>query len=181
MKDNKCKYKVKVKTSIKYPSAELIQTACYEDYRRCLETYDKIYEKINIALAFCGAVLIVILSNIDFEIINKMKDIQGHALFFQHIELICILVSTGLIVWSVVQLLLLMRSQTIYVFDSIAARNEEVYDLLPNEAALWLIDNYTFATNELREINNNKHEQYNSAIIRIVVSLLAYSVTYFIK
>lgn len=172
---------VKVKSNIKYPSAELMQTACYEDYRRCLETYDKIYEKTNIALAFCGAVLVVFLSNIDFEMINKMKDTQGHELFFQHIELICVLVSTGLIVWSVVQLLLLMRSQTIYVFDSIAARNEEIYNLQPNEAALWLIDNYTFATNEQREINNNKHEQYNSAIVKIVLSLLLYAITCFIK
>lgn len=181
MKDNKCKYSVKVKTITNYPAAEIIQTACYDDYKRCLETYDKIYEKINIALAFCAAVLIVILSNIDFEIINKMKNIQGYELFWKHIELICILVSTGLIIWSVVQLLLLMRSQTIYVFDSIAARNEEVYDLLPNEAALWLIDNYTFATNELREINNIKHKQYNAAIVKIVVSLLMFSLTYFIK
>ena len=49
--DKKLKVKLKPKKETKYPSAEIVQSACLEDYKRCLESYDKIYEKVNIALA----------------------------------------------------------------------------------------------------------------------------------
>ena len=69
-----------------------------------------------------------------------------------------------------------MRSQNISVFDSIACRDEEVYKFLPDEAALWLVDKYTIATKDLKEINDRKNKAFNAVIIKIVIAILTYSV-----
>ena len=177
-KDNNKKIKlIPRKEKIKYPGAETIQPACYEDYKRCIDTYDKIYDKINIALAFCGIILLVILSSFDYTIIFRIIDSPSKLeLFSLLFYLVCSLTSVVCIVWSVIKLLLLMRSQNISVFDSIACRDEEVYKFLPDEAALWLVDKYTIATKDLKEINDRKNKAFNAVIIKIVIAILTYSV-----
>lgn len=37
---------------IHYPSAEMLLQVCYNDYQRLIDTYDKIYEKVNVTLGF---------------------------------------------------------------------------------------------------------------------------------
>lgn len=46
----------KQKEKIQYPSAELLIQPCFEDYKNELESYNKLYDKVNVALAFCGIV-----------------------------------------------------------------------------------------------------------------------------
>ena len=181
-KDKKVKVKLKPKKEIKYPAAEIVQSACLEDYKRCLESYDKIYEKVNIALAFCGIVLLVILSSFDFTVISKISLTTSKLELFSIIlYLICSVVSIICIVWAVIKLLWLMRSRDITVFNSVASRNEQIYFLSPDEASLWLIDNYTYATNEIRAINETKQKEYNAVIIKIVISLLSYAIVIIIN
>lgn len=54
-----------VQSNEKYPSAEFLYSVSLEDYNRVLSNYDKIYDRINVALTLCGVILIVILSNVD--------------------------------------------------------------------------------------------------------------------
>ena len=46
---------------------------------------------------------------------------------------------------------------------------------------MWLIDNYTYATNEIRAINETKQKEYNAVIIKIVISLLSYAIVIIIN
>lgn len=166
-----------VKRKTKYPGAEIIQNACYEDYKRCLDTYDKIYDKINIALVFCGVVLLVVMSSFDYTVIMKLIATTSKLEFFSLLlYTACSVGSAICIVWAVIKLLLMMRSQSVIVFDSIACRNDNIYKFLPDEAAVWLIDKYTIATNELKSINDKKNREYNTVIIKIVVAILLYAV-----
>lgn len=172
--------KPKLNDSIKphYPSAEILQQPCFEDYRRLIETYDKIYEKVNIALAFCGIVLLVILSNFDYTHINDIRTAETKfEIFSFHVILICSAGSAALIIWSVVQLLLLLRSKKIVVFNSVDIRNEKIYNWEPDNAAMWLIDKYTKAILGLREVISNKQKVYDATVIKIVVSLVLYSIS----
>lgn len=163
--------------TINYPSAELLQSACYEDYKRLIDTYDKIYDKINIALAFCGIIFLVILGDFDYRMFfSHTADSSKGELFSLFIKMICSCTSTVCITWAVIQLLMLIRSKEINVFDSVAIRNDKIYDLPPNKAALWLIDKYTLAIPELRTIIHNKQKAFNSVVIKIIISLLTYSV-----
>lgn len=167
---------------IKYPSSELLQSPCYEDYKRLVDTYDKIYEKVNIALAFCGIILIVILNSFDYTLITQLFSITSElALFSLLTLLLCSTLSVVCIIWAVIQLLLLMRSKAITVFDSIAVRNDEIYRWTPDEAALWLIDKYTYAVSELRIVISEKQKKYDAAVIKVVISILTYAVVLIIK
>ena len=163
--------------AINYPSAELLQSACYEDYKRLIDTYDKIYDKINIALAFCGVIFLVILSDFDYTLFFSFTaNLSKGELFALFVQIICSCTSTVCITWAVIQLLMLVRSKEITVFDSVTIRNDKIYDLTANEAALWLIDKYTSAIPELRTIIHNKQKAFNSVVIKIIVSILTYSV-----
>jgi len=165
-----------------YPSAELLQTACYEDYKRLIDTYDKIYEKVNIALVFCGIILIVILSNFDYTIIRRISTtVSNLELFSLLAMLVCSALSAVFVVWAVIELLLMMKSNIITVFDSIAIRNEEIYRKSTEVASVWLIDKYTIATAELRNTVSFKQQKYDNAIVKVIVALLLYAVAAIIQ
>lgn len=174
--------KIVVKSN--YPSAELLQNTCYEDYRRVLDTYDKIYEKVNIALAFSGVILLVVMSSFDYTIITRILSLSKPSnleLFSLLTLLLCSLASAVLIVWSVIQLLLLIRSKKLTVFDSIAVRNEEIYRETKAIASVWLIDKYTQATAALRPVISKKQKSFDSAVLKIIISLLCYAVVVVIQ
>ena len=52
---------------VEYPSACFLLESCFQDYQRLQENYNKIYEKINVALAFTGVILTIMLSSFDFS------------------------------------------------------------------------------------------------------------------
>ena len=165
-----------------YPSAELLQSTCYEDYKRVLDTYDKVYEKVNIALAFSGVILLVVMSSFDYTIITRILSKPSNLELFSLLALLlCSLVSAVLIVWSVIQLLLLIRSKKLTVFDSIAVRNEEIYRETKEIASVWLIDKYTQAIAALRPEISKKQKSFDSAVLKIIIGLLCYAVVMIIQ
>ena len=64
------------KQAVQYPSAEFVQQACFEDYHRLIDTYDKIYEKVNVTLAFCGIILLVILGSVNYTYVADISRTQ---------------------------------------------------------------------------------------------------------
>ena len=67
------------------------------------------------------------------------------------------------------------------MFDSIDIRNEEIYRWKPEKAAVWLIDKYTIVTNELRTVISEKQSKYDSAITKMVISIILYAVVIIIE
>ena len=132
-----------------YPSAELLQTTCYEDYRRVF----------------------------DYTIIGRIINFTSKLeLFPLLLCFLCSVLSAVLIVWAVIQLLLLMRSKNLTVFDSISIRNEELYRESVEVASVWLIDKYTKAVTALRPEISNKQKAFDKAVLRIIIALLSYAV-----
>ncbi len=168
--------------NLKYPSAEFVQQACFEDYRRLIDSYDKIYEKVNITLAFCGIILLVIIGNVNYTYVSDICRTQSNLeLIFVLLLLLCSVTSAVCIIWAVIQLLLLMRSKELTVFDSIGIRNDKIYEWNLDEAALWLIDKYTMSIVSLREIIDKKQKIYDDAVTKVIIALLLYSVILIIE
>ena len=166
----------------KYPSASIVQTACYEDYKRCIDTYDKIYEKINIALGFYSAFSLVVISNFDYTVFMNIKNSESNWEFLSlSVFQLCSMVSVVCIIWALLQLLLLMKSKKISVFDSISCRNDEIYRWKNEDAELWLIDKYTYATYEIRTITKQKQKTYDSAMVKAAIALITYAVSIIIS
>lgn len=172
----------KSETKAYYPSAEMLQNTCYEDYRRVLDTYDKIYEKVNIALAFSGVILLVVMSSFDYTLVGRIIDRSSNLeLFSLLILLLCSLASAMLLVWSVIQLLLLIRSKKLTVIDSITIRNDELYRETNEVASVWLIDKYTQAVAALRPEINKKQKSFDSAVLKIIIGLICYAIVMVIQ
>lgn len=172
----------KKKQEIQYPSAVFVQQACFEDYHRLINTYDKIYEKVNVTLAFCGIILLVILGSVNYTYIADIcRTLSNLELCSLLLLLLCSVASAVCIILAVIQLLLLMRSKELPVFDSIAIRNEGIYRWNPDTAAVWLIDKYTKAVSGLRKVIAEKQKKYDAAVTKIVIALLLYSVVLIIE
>lgn len=170
------------KQAVQYPSAELVQQACFEDYHRLIDTYDKIYEKVNVTLAFCGVILLVILGSVNYTYVADICRTQSNSELFSFLLLLlCSVACAVCIIWAVIQLLLLMRSKALLVFDSMDIRNEEIYRWNPDAAAVWLIDKYTIVVANLREIIAEKQKKYDSAVTKVVIALLLYSLVLIIE
>lgn len=167
---------VEVETeSSDYPSACFLLDSCVQDYQRLQENYNRIYDKINVALAFAGVVLTIMLGSFDFAPAKLcVKDITVAALIIIVVELICLVGGMGLTLISIVYLLTLLRGRKIAVFKSEDIRNEEIYREKESHAAMWLIDKYTRIVNEVRPVVQKKQEVFDKALVTIIVGFILY-------
>lgn len=158
-----------------YPSACFLLDSCVQDYQRLQENYNRIYDKINVALAFAGVVLTIMLESFDFAPVKLyVKDITVASLIITVVELICLVGGMGLTLISIVYLLTLLRGRKIAVFKSEDIRNEEIYREKESHAAMWLIDKYTRIVNEVRPVVQKKQEVFDKALVTIIVGFILY-------
>lgn len=167
---------VEVETeSSDYPSACFLLDSCVQDYQRLQENYNRIYDKINVALAFAGVVLTIMLGSFDFVSAKLcVKDITVASLIITVVELICLVGGMGLTFISIVYLLTLLIGRKIAVFKSEDIRNEEIYREKESHAAMWLIDKYTRIVNEVRPVVQKKQEVFDKALVTIIVGFILY-------
>lgn len=161
-----------------YPSACFLLESCFQDYQRLQEAYSQIYNKINIALAFAGVALTVMLGSFDFEPAKLLvKDMSVVYLIMVVVEIICLIGGISLTLFSVVYLLLLLRGRKIAVFKSEDIRNEEIYREKESDAALWMIDKYTRIVNDVRPVVQKKQESFDRALIMTIVGIIMHAVS----
>ncbi len=161
----------------KYPSAEFLYSVSLEDYNRVLSNYDKIYDRINIALALCGVILIVILSNIDITALLKWNSYSDLKKIVVSIYAICAVGSAVLIIIAVIRFLLLSKSKEILSFDSNSIKTESLYKEKVEDAALWVTLQYIRVINDIRNKTKEKQKVFDTATIQIIISLLAYVIS----
>ena len=159
-----------------YPSSRMIQNLCSEEYNRVSEIYDKIYEKVNIALAFSGVILLVIVSGVDYMIITKLCGSTLKVCICKIIIFACSVISSVCIVWAVIQLLSILHSRRISMIDCVTIRNIHLYREEEEVFSMWLIDKYTRIIPKIKKIIKRKQEIYDSAITKIVFALVSYSI-----
>ena len=74
-----------------YPSACFLLDSCFQDYQRIQDNYNKIYEKINIALAFSGVILTIMLEAFDFSPAKfSVSNMKIWEVILTSIELMCL-------------------------------------------------------------------------------------------
>lgn len=160
-----------------YPSACFVLDSCIQDYQRLQENYNRIYDKINVALAFVGVVLTIMLGSLDFSSAELcVKDTSVATLIITSIELVCRIVGLGLMLFSTIYLLILIRGRKIAVFKSEDIRNCEIYKEKEEFAALWLIDKYTKIVNDVRPIVQKKQTSFDKAVIVIIAGIIMYAI-----
>lgn len=172
--------KVKVRKTKKdlYPAASILEQACYEDYKNELDSYNKIYEKVDVSFAICSVVLLVIADKINLSYVSKMVDAENvWALLLALVMLVLPIIATFFIGAAVIGLLSLMKSSEIKIFNSIDIRNGKIYTYLPDRASVWLIGAYTDCVVSLRKATNKKQKKFDQCVGKIIVALLLYAVS----
>lgn len=165
-----------------YPAAAVTLNACIDDYKHSLSMYDRLYDKVNIALVFCGVLLVAVLNNFDFTLIMKIIQVRDSMILFSLLaNLVCSLISAILIIGAVIQLLLMMRAHSIPVFNSAAIPNNKIFSKSPNVARVWLIMQYTLLVSNIRDIVIKKQKNYNSAVTKIVISIILFAISIVIQ
>lgn len=157
----------------RYPSAEFLYHVTLEDYKRQISNYEKIYDRINIVLAFSGVLLVFLLSDFSANIssINALF-IDFKLLPFLHILLY--LYSIFLLLLSIIMLLVLSCSKKLSAFDSNSIKTQELYDECIEDASLWIISRYIKIISDIRIIIIKKQEYYSISTILIIVALIVY-------
>lgn len=165
-----------------YPSACFLLDSCVQDYQRLQENYNRIYDKINVALAFEGVVVTVMLGSLDFSPAKLcVKDITVVALIVTFVELICFVGGIGVTIFSTIYLLALMRGRKIAVFKSEDIRNDEIYREKESHAAMWLIDKYTKIVKEVRPVVQEKQASFDRALSTIIVGIIMYAIAVILR
>lgn len=161
-----------------YPSACFLLESCIQDYQRIQESYNKIYEKINIVLAFAGIILTIMFGSIDFSSAElNVKDVEVWQLMLTCVKLICLTGSLILLTGSIIFLLTLLRGKKLAVFKSEDIRNCAIYREKDSDAAVWLIDKYTKIVYETRPIVEAKQASFDKALTFIIIAMILYAIS----
>lgn len=171
-----CNRKKAVLKQEQYPSAALLQDACYKDYKDVLERYSKVYDRISIVLGVCSVVLVTELSFLDYHVFLKIKERWIEDGGVSVLLSMAPSISAVLLIIALLMLLGLVRGNSIRVFDSIPIRNKGIYNLPQDQAAVWLINCYTNAIVDLKVKVAQKQKRFNCAVTLIVISLLVYAI-----
>ncbi len=165
-----------------YPAASIIKEACYNEYTRMIQTYDKIYEKINVSLTFCGGLLLLIIKEFDFTKILQVKTtVNNKEIIVYIIYSMAFISSVGYIFSTVIGLLRLLKGREIMTFDSISARDNELYAESEQDASVWLIDKYTKSVQSLQCVIQEKQAKYDETIGKAIIALLTFAVASIIE
>lgn len=179
----KCKYRCsndikkgkKIKLEKKGSAAEFTYTVCYNDYQTLVSNYDKIYDRINIALTLCGAVLIILLNNIKFDPLKIWSTFSMLEKISVGIYFTLILASATLMVVAVIKLLLLSRGNTLLSFNSNCITNDNLFEKSAKDAAELVTRQYIVVINDTYDKVNQKQKSFNTSIVFMVISVLAYA------
>lgn len=175
MKQKSRKEQPKNEEKCNYPSACYLVDSCFQDYQRVQENYNKLYDKVYYALCLVGVVLTLMLGSFDLKCLQiKVDDLKIWELVYVFIEVACMILGFILIIIATIKLVLLLKSREVTVFNSVDVRLNEIYKETNENAAMWLIDKYTQATNDMRPIINKKQKTYDRILIMLIVGIIVY-------
>lgn len=163
---------------MKYPSATILADACFQDYIRLNDDYNKVYDKLNVALAFSGIILTVIFETLDLDFLfTKWNNQEIWKCVLIGFHTICLCISITCMFVGILILLLLLKGRNIPMFKSEDVRNDEIYRTKEEDAALWLIDKYTICTNSIRPILAEKQAKFEQGLSAMTIGLVLYTLS----
>ncbi len=183
MSKKKKKQKTKKRNNTnKYPSASLLKEDCFNEYSRAISTYDKIYEKVNIMLAFCGIVLTILPTGIDFTHIKALsKPLPSNEYTISLVYSIVVIGSFLLLFSSTLKYLALLKGREITIIDVRTIRDDDIYTYKTEIAAVWLIEKYILSIEKTMKITAEKQKEFEDAITKTILAVILFAVSIVIK
>ena len=174
-----CNDESKTENQVKeYPAAELIANTCKEEYMRLINTYDNIYNKVNILLVVCMAIFIA-----QAESFNGNALVKSIMSANTEIKVICLIMQLSfsviallLILGATVLLCLLLKSKKMPVLNCLDLRNQNVNEYKIENAANTLLVIYTNVIAEMTPIIEKKQKRYDLSVILVATSVVLFAI-----
>lgn len=171
--------KIKERESRSYPSADLVRLVCAEDYLRVIDTYNKMYDRTGIVLGLFATVFIFIVSNFDYKKLLQLAEAKECFTFIS--LLLCFLFSFGLMVYSICQLLSIMRSRAQLAIDSELIKNNRIHEYEKEEVSAWMIEQYTKSASSIKRAIEEKNAIFNRSITCTMFSIALYTIGFIVQ
>ena len=157
-------------------AAELIANVCKEEYMRLINTYDNMYNKVNILLVVCMAVFIAQADSFKWNVMvhSIMQSNDEWRVVCLIIELIVSVIALALNLAATVLLCFLLKSKKVPVVNCFDLRNQRVYEGTADLASVYLIGIYTDIMKNLNQIIEAKQKKYDLSVIMVVISVILF-------
>lgn len=165
-----------------YPSSKVILEACYQDYIRLMDSYNKIYDKLNILLAVFGLMLGLFIDNVEIDMLfnnSNQLSLWKTCLIFLHFFLL--IISVLLFLVCAYKSLKLMMGNKITVFKSEDVRDSEIYRENEETAELWLIEKYTQCSYNLRPVLEKNQKEFKKIVSYLVIGIFIFMIIIFLQ
>ena len=176
-----CRSKKRFNIKKRYPSAQITYSASMDEYNQLLSNYDKIYDKVNIALVLCGTFFMVFATTLDLSTVSKWSEHSWCQKIIVILYLSLLVSSSVMMIISIIKLLLVSKGQHLTTFDSISIKRQALYEEKSEDTMLWITLQYLRGINDLRKQITRKQKRYNSAIIIIIIAVIIYVVSLFVS
>lgn len=129
-------------------------------------------------MAFSGVALTLMLSAFDISTAGLfVSGLKVWQLVLTIIEIVCSIGSIIMVLIATVRFLILLHGRTVKVFKSEDIIDKDIHKEKSEFAAVWVMDKYTNAVGEMREIIHKKQKSFDKAIVIIIVGIVMYAVS----
>lgn len=150
-------------------SAKYCAEACYRDYQRLQDTYDKMYNKGGVLLGFIGVILTILVSSLNFKSIFAFYyDLNINWIYVLIVGIHAMsLVIIGYLLYEINEF---FSGMNLMVFKSeiLLEGKEHFYDWQEEDVAKWLMKQYTECNAMLREAINAKQEIFERMVTFVI-------------
>lgn len=168
------------KNSELYPSAELMLSVLQKEYEYEINRKNSLESRAGILLTFTGALLVLLSSSLklpdfnEIEIKTFYEALPYVFILFINIIIIALLIVTIIILFSVISIRTYNRIEIKGFNEANAKENLHII-------ALDLMKSYKDVLNYNIEVNNKKAKLFNLGVLLITISIIIFSINFFIS
>lgn len=164
-----------------HPSSGILLDSCKNEYNNVFGNAQKLDNKINIAITFCGVLFISMVEMLDFDGMVKYLTEADKALFATIGYIALIITGICLYLWALIEFMVLANPTNYKILDMEDFFLKELDKEECQDVETYLVIKYIGANSTNSEINNKRAEKYKNGMIKLIVTVVIVITVYIIK
>ncbi len=150
------------------------------EYEKVFQASEKMDNKLNIAIAFCGVIFLTMIQMLDFSVVSFPIE-DYFALFISASYCISVILAIVLYFFSLRLLIRLVNPTGYIIIDSDSIITEELYRETKENIEIYMTVKYCEATAINSSLSNTRAEKYKKAMSRVYTSVMFVVIAYFLR
>lgn len=164
-----------------HPSSGVLLDSCKNEYNNVFGNAQKLDNKINIAITFCGVLFLSMIEMLDFDGMVKCPIEADESLFATICYIVLIIVGICLYLWALIEFMVLANPTDYKILDMEEILLKELDKEECQNVETYLVIKYIGANNTNSEINNKRAGKYKNGMIKLIVTVVIVIMVYIIK